>query len=500
LGLVLAILVASYAGYLYYEANRIHHIAVKNLDSAKDAAAGTENILMVGSTDRCALTVQNPAYGLCSQGVTGINSDVIMILHLNWNTSQVSLLSIPRDTFAPNARADGANKIDAALVEGPSQLVAAIEQDFAIPIQHFVELNFDTFADVVNALGGIKMYFPMPVYDAYSGLDQTTTGCVQLNGTEALQVVRARHLQYQSSPSLGSNPANWPQENLSDIARIRRDHEFLRVLATAVNKQGLGNPLTDAHLIAAVAPDLTADQGLSTHDMLNMLLQFKGVNANTAPQYTLPVMTSTSYNYYYKGGNYGNVAFPINTPDLVTILSFLDLPGYYDTMQSKVLPNFDSVTVSVLNGSGTSGQAYTTATALHALGFQIGIVGDTTPVGNPAETVVSYNSLNPAVVAGAQAVWHELTGQTILAYDPTMTAPVTVVTGTSFGVNAPATPSTSTTTTATAKATAAKSRNSATTTTTTVPPVAGFESPNSSTTQLQPWDPRSCTASGGEGR
>ena len=121
---------------------------------------------MVGSTSRCALKVQNPAYGLCSQGVNGVNSDVVMILHLNPANNSVSILSIPRDLFVPNARTDGANKIDAALAEGPSQLVDAIEEDFGIPIQHYVELNFDTFANVVDALGGINMYFPEPVYDA----------------------------------------------------------------------------------------------------------------------------------------------------------------------------------------------------------------------------------------------------------------------------------------------------------------------------------------------
>jgi LCP family protein required for cell wall assembly len=496
--IVIVLLLGAAAGYVYYEANRVKHIHVDNLAAASDSKQGTENILMVGSTDRCALKVQNPAYGLCSQGVTGVNSDVIMILHLDWNTTQVSLLSIPRDTFIPNAHTTGANKIDAALAEGPSQLVAAIEQDFAIPIQHFVELNFDTFANVVDALGGVKMYFPMPVYDAYSGLNQTTKGCVQLNGTEALQVVRARHLQYQSSPSLGSNPANWPQENLSDIARIRRDHEFLRVLSTAVNKQGLGNPITDAHLLSAVAPDLEVDQGFSTQDLLNIALQFKGVNANSAPQYTLPVMTSDSYNYIYQGGDYGNVTFPINQPDLATIQAFLGVPAYFDTMQYKVLPSFDKVTVSVMNGSGTANQAQDTANALHALGFQVGNIGDATPVGNPAETVVAYNSLSPSVVAAAQAVWHTMTGQTILAYEPTNTNPVTVVTGTSFAVNTPAPPVTTTTKGATTtKRTAASSTT--TSTTTTVPSIAGFQAPNAPTSTLQPWDPRSCTASGGEG-
>jgi len=76
--------------------------------------------------------------------------------------------------------------------------VAAVQEDLGIPINHYVELNFDTFANVVNALGGVKMYFPEPVYDAYSGLNVQTPGCLTLNGFQALQVVRARHLQYKA--------------------------------------------------------------------------------------------------------------------------------------------------------------------------------------------------------------------------------------------------------------------------------------------------------------
>ncbi len=147
---------------------------------------------MIGSTSRCALKVQNPQFGLCSQGVTGVNSDVVMILHLNPANNSLSILSIPRDLFVPNARSDGANKIDAALYQGPDQLIAAIEEDFGIPIQHFVELNFDSFMNVVNALGGIHMYFPEPIFDSFSGLNIQTTGCIGLNGTSALEVVRAR--------------------------------------------------------------------------------------------------------------------------------------------------------------------------------------------------------------------------------------------------------------------------------------------------------------------
>ncbi len=168
----------------------------------------------------------------------------------------------------------GANKIDAALYEGPSQLVTAIEEDFAIPINNYVELNFDTFANVVNALGGVKMYFPIPIYDAYSGLNIEHAGCYDLDGYHALQVVRARHLQIQPNPS-NHEPHTWPYEALSDIARIRRTHEFLRVLAAKVASRGLSNPITDQNILTAVLPDLTVDSGFSESKMASLAENYR---------------------------------------------------------------------------------------------------------------------------------------------------------------------------------------------------------------------------------
>ena len=146
---VLLIVVVGAAGYAYYLAHDLKRVDVKGLSKALTSGReeGTENILMVGSTSRCALKVQNPAYGLCqgsadSPPVDGVNSDVIMILHADPIHHRLALLSIPRDLFIPNARAAGANKIDAGLDEGLTQLVAAIEEDFGIPIQHAVSLNF----------------------------------------------------------------------------------------------------------------------------------------------------------------------------------------------------------------------------------------------------------------------------------------------------------------------------------------------------------------------
>jgi len=487
---VLLIVALGGAGYVYYVTHDLNRVDVRGLNGAftNGQEAGTENILMVGSTSRCALAVQNPAYGLCSQGVNGVNSDVIMILHADPVHHRLALLSIPRDLFIPNARSGGANKVDAGLVEGISQVVAAIEEDFGIPIQHAVSLNFDQFANIVNALGGINMSFPISVFDAYSGLNVQAATCVHLNGPQALQVVRARHLQYDAPGTRTTDALYWPHEVQSDLARIRRDHEFLRVLATAVAKQGIGNPIADLNLINSVKSDLTFDRFWSVNDMANLVLDFHSVDINSVPQLTLPVAVVTDPDgagggLVYKGGSYGDVEFPAQSQDLTAIDQVLGIGPGTDSMTGDPLPAPSSVAVSVMNGTGAYNQASDTASALAALGFHTVGVGDTTPVGDVAETFVYYGSRSSADIAAAEAVARSMTGSVVMAYDPGQVADgaqVTVVTGSQFAVNAPA--SSGTTSSAPVP------------TQTTTPPTSAIAAPSPTTSNLEPWDPRACPA------
>jgi LCP family protein required for cell wall assembly len=499
---VLLLAIGGGAGYVYYITHDLHRVDVVGLSGALTSGmeAGTENILMVGSTSRCALAQQNLAYGLCSEGVNAVNSDVIMILHADPVHHRLSILSIPRDLFIPNARSSGANKIDAGLYEGMSQVVAAIEEDFGIPIQHAVSLNFDQFANVVDALGGINMSFPMSVFDDESGLNVQAAPCVHLNGTQALQVVRARHLQYKSSSTTTPYAEYWPQEVLSDLARIRRDHEFLRVLASAVGKRGLSNPLTDLSLINSVKADLTFDQSWSVNDMADLVLDFHSVNVNSVPQLTLPVAVVTDPDgdggaLDYDGGSYGDVEFPSQSQDLAAIDEALGIGPTIDSMTGEPLPAAADVTVSVINGSGVTDQATDTSMALGALGFHTVGVGDADPTGDVAETVVYYGSKAPAVEAAAEAVVHSMTGSVVMAYDPSQVvddAQVTVVTGTQFAVNAPAaaalstasTASTSPVTAPTAPSSSASNSESS----------SNIAAPSPTTSNLEPWDPRACSA------
>ena len=462
--------------------HKVNHLSVGNLTASVN---GDENILVAGSTNRCNLTVQNAQWGFCSQGVTGVNSDVIFVVHLNATTHAVSVLSIPRDTFVPNARSGAqAFKIDAALYQGPSQLVKAIEVSFGIPIQHYVEVGFDGFVNIVNAVGGVKMYFPMPVYDAYSHLKILTPGCKLLNGVEALQVVRARHLQYKG-PGVTTNDYNyWPQEVASDIARITRAHEFIKVLASAILAKGLANPITDQKLIDAIAPQVQVDAGLSVPVMLQLIAAFHSVGINNVPELTLPIALTNFGSYIYGGYNYGDVVFPAAPQDVNTIDQFLGITSATNPLTDKPFPAANTISVSVVNGSGTPNQASVIASGLGSLGFQInGQPGTAAPLSTQAqETIVYYGS--PSTQGDALAVASKLSGYVVLSHnasDVSTGSLVTVLTGTNAAVIG-ASSSTQGASGAPNAVAASTNANAL------APPINANQS-------LAPWDPRACPGS-----
>ena len=151
----------------------------------------------------------------------------------------------------------------------------------------------------------------------------------------------------------------------------------------------------------------------------------------------------------------------------------------------------------MLNGTGALDQATTTSAALGQLGFNMVGVGDTPPVGEQAETLVTYAQRNAVDEAAAQAVAQSLSGAVIMAYGKTTDgAQVTVTTGTDFTVDSPAPPPTTGAHKAAAATTALPSSPS---TSATASANAAFSSPTQAVQALAPWDPRSCSAIGGEG-
>jgi hypothetical protein len=243
-----------------------------------------------------------------------------------------------------------------------------------------------------------------------------------------------------------------------------------------------------------VKADLTFDQSWSVNNMASLVLDFHSVNINSVPQLTLPVAVvtdpdGTDGSLVYQGGSYGDVEFPSQVQDQSVIDQVLGIGSTTDSMTGSPLPAPSSVTVSVMNGSGVYNQATDTSDALAALGFRTVGVGDTPAVGDVAETVVYYGSRTAATEAAAESVTRSLSGSVIMAYDPSQVADgaqVTVVTGTQFGVNAPAA-----STTPTGGGTTPPSSSTPPPTSTSSGAIA---TPSASNPTLAPWDPRACAA------
>lgn len=464
--------------YISYRYHQVHKVAVAGLDSP--APTGSENILLVGDNSRCALKKYSTFYqandshfGTCST-VGGGRSDVVMVLHLDPANHSATVLSLPRDLWLPMPDGNGLElRVDDALNSaetpylhlpfGPSLLVKTVEEDLGIPIAHYVELNFYTFEQVVNVLGGVNLDFPTELKDAYSGLRITSTGCQHLDGTQALALVRARHLYYK-------NNGVWDYDGTGDLGRIKRTHIFLRVLASEVEHRALGNPLTANALLGSVLPDLKVDQSFSLSDLLHLVLEFHSVNAASVPTDTLPVIIDDApYHDLSNPSNYqapGEVVFPFQPEDQTVIDQTM---GKTVTEDAATEPP-SSVTVSVLNGTGKYGQASQTASALQALGYNVAGTGASTPGGDPSETVVRYA---PGDIGEAEHLLSQISGEAIMGEGGTTDgADLTVVTGSAFSIAAPATSTTtpgssSTTSTGTSQGTTVPSTSTNTSTGTT---------------------------------
>ena len=458
-----------------------------------------ENILLIGNETRQGLTSKQQLQFGSSLTYSGTLADIMMVLHLDPVNHTASILSIPRDLFSPmpaNSPVGSYQKMDAALNDGssgPDNLVQAIEDDLGIPINHFIELNFNGFINSVNALGGINVYFPDPVFDAESLLNIGSAGCHHLDGFEALALVRARHLQYEPKGT-GSPRYDWPFDPESDLARIVRTHTFLKVVAQTAKSKGLTDPVAAANFLSAILGQMTVDAPLKGQ-MLSLILSYSHIDPSKVPETTLP--TTGVSNYYYQGYGKGDVLFPVQPADNNVIKAWAG-----DVFPTPVAPT--SVRVVSIAGSYDAALAAGQALATHGLKVTNESAG-TVPA-NISETLVNYR---PGDVAQALDVMKYLSGAVMLQLDPSLAqGAIEVDLGSTVNVSAkPLTPTTAAPTTAPATAvvpttaaptTAAPTTRSASvrSSTTVAPPTTvptpGGNPVSAAADQQQPWDPRAC--------
>ena len=136
-----------------------------------------------------------------------------------------AILSIPRDLWVPIAGRGDSWKINAAFNGGADQLIQTIQQSLGIPIHHYIEVDFDGFARLVDTVGGIEICVHLR-RPGTSGLD-IQPGCQTLNGGMALAFVRSRKYEEWID-------GEWVADNKNDFGRMERQQTFLRTAATAI--------------------------------------------------------------------------------------------------------------------------------------------------------------------------------------------------------------------------------------------------------------------------
>jgi LCP family protein required for cell wall assembly len=150
------------------------------------------NILVLGSDDR-PIGTHEPGANIVGQPS---RSDVMLVIRTGGG--HAGRLSIPRDTLV-NIPGYGEQKINAAYYfGGPALAVKVVENFLGIKINHVVEMNFTTFPDLINAMGGVN-YTGGCVYGRLDGGSSNggytlriTAGTHHLSGEQALALARIR--------------------------------------------------------------------------------------------------------------------------------------------------------------------------------------------------------------------------------------------------------------------------------------------------------------------
>ena len=205
---------------------------------------GVVNILLIGNDSR-------------ENGEDG-RSDAMILLSISSRTKTIYMTSLLRDIYVDIPGHDG-NRLNAAYAFGGAELLMkTIEHNFGIPVNRYMLVNFEAFANLVDAVDGIELELTrdeieyvngyLVEYNMLTGREQGTDNMdlsvadngpavVHLNGPQALAYSRNRYLG-------------------TDFGRTERQRKVL----TAVIGKLPGAVLTNAGgLIDSLMPNLTTN-------------------------------------------------------------------------------------------------------------------------------------------------------------------------------------------------------------------------------------------------
>jgi len=403
----MALLIGAVVAWGYIQFSRIDR---EDLDLQSAKTLEPQNFLVVGSDTRdLGDTESADAGGIYGDGSdvppSGKRADTIVIARIDPGAASIELLSVPRDLWVKTAKG-GEQRINSAYNSGAQELIDSIERNLGIPINHYVEVNFNGFKGLVDALGGVQLYFDRPVRDGNTGLNIKEAGCYNLTGIQALAFARSRHLQY-------SNGAKWVSDQTGDLGRITRQQVFLRHAMAKVTTLGLGD-LDSLRVLTNVAVDnVTIDDELGTNDMIALARKFSAFDAKTMVVHRL----STTPFRTKRGADVLKVT-QAESQQVLDIFTGKAKASQVTTVPTTALAP-QGVTLDVMNGAGVAGLARSIADQLGSVGFVIGEVGNIDVKDRPRSTVVKYG---PGAEGKAKLVASKLSPTPQVAAAPSLAA------------------------------------------------------------------------------
>lgn len=382
-----------------------------------------ENILVLGSDTRAG---QSARYGNSAK-LTTDQSDTLLLVHIAADRRWADIMSIPRDSWVnipachmSNGQMSAATtyKINEAFAignlngnntdRGTACTIRTLEKDTGIRIDHFVDVNFAGFKDMVNALGGVPECNTKPINDPKSGL-HLTAGHHLLSGTQALGYVRARY-------TLG---------NGSDIERITRQQAFMAALVGRAKSRVL-NPVAVFRFLDAATKSLTIDSRLGgIHGLYNLAMSVKNLPPRQVTFFTLP----TYPRFLVVPSDTANVMWTQPQDSLIFQAFRDDVRVTRALLRHHQKPQLSpgSVHVKVLNGTRTAGLQDAAAAALEQEGFKVTRTGVAHSQA-VTETVIRYH---PGQQGAARLLAWKLHGAALLPVPGT--GGLTLVLGSNYG-------------------------------------------------------------------
>ncbi|MFE0653976.1 LCP family protein [Streptomyces sp. NPDC059534] len=253
----------------------------KDMKNRPQAGHGM-NVLVVGTDGRDRITPEEKAkYRL--GGAPCHCTDTVMLVHISEDRERASVVSLPRDSYAEmpehtdltSGRKHHAHpvKLNAAYAEGgPGLTVRTVESMTGVKIDHYLEVDFTSFMRTVDAIGGVQICTTRAVKDRYTGLD-LTAGTHELDGGQALQYVRSRHI-----------------DGAADIGRMQRQQRFLAALIERTTSGGvLLNPVRFREVATTMLSSVRADEDFGTDQLLALAKAMHGFTPASSEFVSVPI-------------------------------------------------------------------------------------------------------------------------------------------------------------------------------------------------------------------